>query len=87
MEGRRPDVQLFDWGLYGLGRQARLRAQGLPADEARHAALDEILVTVQRELLSGRPVYSLEDNHLLRERFVLLRQRHVVRVCEPDGCQ
>ena len=87
VEGRRPDVQLFDWGLYGLGRQARLRAQGLPADEARHAALDEILVTVQRELLSGRPVYSLEDNHLLRERFVLLRQRHVVRVCEPDGCQ
>jgi hypothetical protein len=86
VEGRRPDVELFDWGLYGLGRRARLRAQGLAPQEARNTALDEILVIVQRELLAGRRVYSLEDNRLLRESFALVRESHVLRVCEPGAC-
>ena len=86
VEGLRPDVELFDWGLYGLGRRARLRAQGLAPQEARNTALDEILVIVQRELLAGRRVYSLEDNRLLRESFALVRESHVLRVCEPGAC-
>ena len=86
VEGRRPDVRLFDWGLYGLGRRAKLRAQGFPPREVWNRSLDEILVIAQRELLAGRPVYSLEDNRLLRESFALVRQSHVLRVCEPGAC-
>ncbi|MDP2625554.1 MAG: hypothetical protein Q8Q58_01425, partial [Candidatus Rokubacteria bacterium] len=65
---------------------ARLRAQGFPPQEVWNRSLNEILVIAQRELLSGRPVYSLEDNRLLRESFALVRQSHVLRVCEPGAC-
>ena len=35
VEGRRPDVQVFDWGLYGIGRLAYYRDNRLPRAAAR----------------------------------------------------
>jgi hypothetical protein len=85
VEGQRPDVELFDWGLYSLGRRARLRSAGVADATARDVAADELLGIVERELLAGRPVYSLEDNLVLRERFDLIRGRRVMRVCPPGS--
>lgn len=45
---------------------------------------EELLELADRELLRGRPVYSLEDNLLLRERFELVRGTRVFRGC-PSG--
>lgn len=84
VEGQRPDVELFDWGLHSLGRRTQLRAEGIPEARARNLAADELLAVAGREVLTGRPVYSLEDNLVLRERFELIRGRRVMRVC-PSG--
>ncbi len=81
VEARRPDVMLFDWGLHALADRLRLRAEGLDEARARDLAAEEVLVVAERELLRGRPVYSLEDNLLLRERFELVRGTRVFRVC------
>jgi hypothetical protein len=81
VEARRPDVVLFDWGLHALANRLRLRAEGLDEARARDLAAEELLVVAERELLRGRPVYSLEDNLLLRERFELVRGTRVFRVC------
>lgn len=81
VEARRPDVVLFDWGLHTLAGRLRLRAEGLDDRRARGLAAEELLVVTDRELLRGRPVYSLEDNLLLRERFELIRGTRVFRVC------
>lgn len=81
VEARRPDVVLFDWGLHTLADRLRLRAEGVDEMRARGLAAEELLVVADRELLRGRPVYSLEDNLLLRERFELIRGTRVFRIC------
>ncbi len=82
VEGRRPDVELFDWGLYGLGHRAALRARGVPRDEALEDARDEVRLRVRRELLTGRPVYTLNDDGLLSRDFTLVPEGDVLRVCD-----
>jgi len=81
VEAYRPDVVLFDWGLHAMADRLRLRAEGLNSMEAHGLAADELLAVTDRELLRGRPVYSLEDNLVLRERFELIRGTRVFRVC------
>lgn len=81
VEARRLDVVLFDWGLHAMADRLRLRGEGVDAARAHDLAAEELLVVAERELLRGRPVYSLEDNLLLRERFELVRGTRVFRVC------
>ena len=82
VEGRRPDVELLDWGLATLGRRAELRGQGVDRVAARRRALEEMQVRVAAELLTGRPVYSLDDGPLLGSPFALWRRGDVFLVCE-----
>jgi hypothetical protein len=82
VEGRRPDVELLDWGLASLGRRAELRGQGVDRVAARRRALEEMQVRVAAELLTGRPVYSLDDGPLLGSPFALWRRGDVFLVCE-----
>ncbi len=80
VEGRRPDVTLFDPGLYTLGRRSALRANGandsviLPTIEA------EIQERVLNALAAGRAVYSLDPNPTLQSRFSLIEEKGMYRV-------
>lgn len=71
VEGWRPDVRLFDYGLYILGRQSRLQQSGLSTSEARRIAYEEIRLEVGRALSTGKPVYSLGENFILEPAFEL----------------
>jgi hypothetical protein len=74
VEGQRPDVLVFDWGLYGLGRLAYYRASGIPGPAAsRFMARD--IADVLRGELATRPVYSASRYPTLAEFFIM----------EPDG--
>jgi hypothetical protein len=58
VEGQRPDVELFDLGLYSLGRSARLRAEGVPTEMAAGIVRHEMRGIVAGALVE-RPVYAL----------------------------
>ncbi|MBI3361553.1 MAG: DUF2723 domain-containing protein [Chloroflexi bacterium] len=85
VEKQRPDVILFDYGLYILGRSARLRSQGQDEKTIQRITATEIRRMVAEELWAGRKVYSLEDNPLLREEFVLIADRHLYLVREHSS--
>jgi hypothetical protein len=71
VEGIRPDVTLFDFGLYTLGRRAALRAQDLD-EVAQQAIIEaEVLRLVTEDLAAGRTVFTLGPIPLLEKRFSL----------------
>jgi hypothetical protein len=69
VEGRRPDVTLFDYGLYSLGRMAALKAHGLSQEDIWRIPQEEIRQMVTDQLSNGRPVFSLEENPILKPAF------------------
>lgn len=82
-EGKRPDVTLFDYGLYGLGRRAKLRAQSFDEENIRRITQLEIRRIVADALSAGRPVYALESSSLLGEQFSLAAEGQMFRVRQP----
>jgi hypothetical protein len=72
VEGKRPDVTLFDYGLYAQSRTAALMRSGLPQNEARRIAQSEIRRVVTDQLSKGRPAYSLDENLILEPAFDLV---------------
>lgn len=72
VEGRRPDVTLFDYGLYVQSRTAALVSSGLTIDEARRISKAEIRRVVTDQLSNGQPAYSLDQNSILLPAFELV---------------
>lgn len=71
VEDIRPDVTLFDFGLYTLGRRAALRAQNVD-EAAQQAAIEaEVVRRVTEDLAAGRTVFTLGAIPLLEKRFSL----------------
>lgn len=83
VEGRRPDVTLFDPGLYTLGRRSALRSQSLPETDILPAIEAEIGQRVLSALAAGQAVYSLDPNPVLEKRFVLVKESGMFRVTQP----
>jgi hypothetical protein len=71
VEGQRPDVTLFDFGLYSVGRMATLRARGLSQQDIWRIPQEEIRQMVTNQLSNGRAVFSLEENPILMPAFDL----------------
>jgi hypothetical protein len=65
VEGQRPDVTLFDYGLYAQSRTAALVRSGLSLNAARRITYSEIRRVVSDQLSRGQPVYSLDENMIL----------------------
>lgn len=80
VEGRRPDVTLFDWGLYSLGRRAALRAEGMGEAAMQSITQEEVRRRVEAELAAGRAVYSLDENPALKDGYLLIEEGVVFRV-------
>jgi hypothetical protein len=72
VEGQRPDVTLFDYGLYIQSRTAALVSRGLPLSEARRIPRNEIRRVISDQLSKGRPAYSLDKNTIVLPAFELV---------------
>ncbi len=83
VEGRRPDVTLFDPGLYTLGRRSALRSHNVDESAIRPTVEAEIQGRVLNALAAGRAVYSLDPNPVLEMRFVLVEEGGMWRVEHP----
>ncbi len=84
VEGRRPDVEIFDRGLYVLGVRDRLARQIHAKSPAMNdLIIDELVAKIERELQT-RPVYIMESDPILRERFRLVAlENGIYRVLPP----
>ena len=80
VEGQRPDVTLFDPGLYTLGRRSALRSQDVIEADILPAIEAEIGQRVLDALAARRSVYSLDPNPVLEKRFVLVEENGMWRV-------
>lgn len=80
VEGRRPDVTLFDPGLYTLGRRSALRSHNVEESAIMPTIEAEIQGRVLNVLAAGRAVYSLDPNPVLEKRFVLVEEKGMWRV-------
>jgi hypothetical protein len=69
VENQRPDLMLFDYGLYILGRQSILQESGMSLQTSRQIAYNEIRLEVANQLSLGRPAFSLGDNPILEPAF------------------
>ena len=87
VEGLRPDVEVFDWGSFGIARQAALRAGGLPKRQARRIARRLIGDRIEFELAAGRTVLATEADDALTERFTLVPRGDIYTLCEAGGCK
>ncbi len=87
VEGVRPDVEIFDWGTYGLSRQDAFIAAGVPSRKARDMARDLIRDRVEIELYTGRTVLALEGDDVLTDRFTLVPRGDIYTICQPGGCK
>ncbi|MBN1120289.1 MAG: DUF2723 domain-containing protein [Anaerolineae bacterium] len=81
IEGQRPDVEIFDWGLFGLGRLAYYRERNLPADAARRFWVRD-MADMLNEAMQERPVYAVDEYEVFEEYFTLIPESDVYRV-EP----
>ena len=80
VEGQRPDVVLFDFGLYTLGRRAALRSQNAEGPARQQIIAEEIVQRVNDDLAAGRPVFSLGPIPLLEVHFALTAEGDLFRV-------
>ncbi|MBI4493457.1 MAG: hypothetical protein HY690_11770 [Chloroflexi bacterium] len=69
VEGLRPDVWLYDVGLYGLGRVSRLRREGVVDGGAMAERIQAEIVALVEVELARRPVYLLGRSPILEEQF------------------
>jgi hypothetical protein len=81
VEGRRPDVQIFDWGLYGIGRLAYYRDHRIPETAARRFVARDVAAVIKAARATS-PVYSVEDYSILEEFFDVAPSSGVYRL-EP----
>lgn len=81
VEGRRPDVQVFDYGLYGIGRLAYYRENRMPGPASQRFVerdVADVIIAAQ----ASRPVYSAADYSILEDFFDLAPASGIYRV-EP----
>lgn len=71
VEGQRPDVRLFDYGLYSLHRRAAMEAGGIPPEDTWRITNDQIRQVVSEQLSNGGPAFSLGENSILESQFDL----------------
>jgi hypothetical protein len=71
VEQRRPDVTIFDRGLYGLAVWNQLRAEQLPDSQALEQ-IDAKLADLIRRALVSRPVYATAYDELLAREFAFI---------------
>jgi hypothetical protein len=81
VEGQRPDVEIFDWGLFGLGRLAYYRGRNLPADAAQRFWVRD-MADILTEAMQERPVYAADEYEVFEEYFTLTPESGIYRV-EP----
>ena len=82
VEGQRPDVMVFDFGLYTLGRRAALRSQNVDGPAMQEIIAEEIVRRVNDDLVAGRPVFSLGPIPLLEAHFALTAEGDLFRIAE-----
>jgi prepilin signal peptidase PulO-like enzyme (type II secretory pathway) len=89
VEGRRPDVEVFDRGLFILGIRDQLVRGGQQDQLAVEDAIEDALIERIRGQLQQRPVYLIEDDPFLRAHFCLVRQQNdiyrLVEECESSS--
>jgi hypothetical protein len=89
VEGRRPDVVVFDRGLFILGVRDRLVRSRQTDWLAVENAMEDALIARIEEELQQRPVYLIEDDPFLRQHFCLVQQRNdidrLVEECEASS--
>jgi hypothetical protein len=85
VEKIRPDVEIFDRGLYVLGLQDKLEG-----DDSRDQIIIEQLVSLVKSQLQIRPVYATENDPLLNDYFCFVPDGMIYRINlpQPDaaGC-
>jgi hypothetical protein len=88
VEGRRPDVEIFDRGGFSLGVRDRLLRSGeTDAASISETTFNELVARIEQELASGRPVYITENDPLIRRAFCsvpLTDDVYQLRSCTAD---
>jgi hypothetical protein len=79
VEKTRPDVEIFDRGLYVLGLQ-----NILPSNEFRDQIIIQRLVTLIGSQIQIRPVYATENDPLLKDYFCFVPDELVYRIYLPN---
>ncbi|MBI4790843.1 MAG: DUF2723 domain-containing protein [Chloroflexi bacterium] len=79
VENRRPDVTIFDRGLYGLAVWNRLRAQRIPDSLAAERITQALADRIQSEI-AQRPVYATEYDQALTRWFVFAPENRYYRL-------
>jgi hypothetical protein len=85
VEGRRRDVRLFDYGLYGLHRRAAMVARGMAEQDTWRITDDQIRQVVAEHIGSGKPAYSLGRNTILEVAFELRPFSKWLYMISPTG--
>ncbi len=80
VEGQRPDVEIFDWGLFGLGRLAYYRERNLPADAAQRFWVRDAADILEQAQQEGRPVYAVDEYEVFEEYFIMTPESGIYRV-------
>lgn len=70
VEGKGSGITVFDWGLYALGRQAKLRREGASPEQVKRV-IEEELVKFVDQTYQQRPVYSIAGPRVLEGHYTL----------------
>ena len=87
VDGERPDISVLDWVLHYRRHHARLLNEGVPGEQVRDQIDEDLRGIVAEALAAGRSVFSLEDNPVLRQRYLLVGKHplYSVRVASTPG--
>jgi hypothetical protein len=84
VNGLRRDVEVLDYGLYGLGFIQKYREAGIPIAAAARFAERDVARLVEEAQASARPVFSMEPYSFMTPYFILEPEAGIYIVRQKD---